>query len=225
MSGMKKIFALLSAFFLLLSLTSCGDGAKGGQGGSGADVGGQSTSSQISQSAELETVGPDLADGAAGADSSSENGAADQSPEDADPTEPSQPSGPLSKPIEPITEEESTVLKMEIAVGDKTFPATLYDNAAARALLELLPMTLEMSELNGNEKYYYLDNSLPTDPGRPSGIHTGDIMLYGDSCLVMFYKSFSTSYSYTLLGRMDDLDGLVEAVGSGDVQVSFRKAG
>ena len=145
-----------------------------------------------------------------------------------------QSAGPVSEPVseavpgpisEVIPEEEEAVLKMEIAVGERTFSATLYNNAAAQALVELLPMTLDMSELNGNEKYYYLDSSLPTDSGRPAGIQTGDIMLYGDSCLVLFYKSFSTSYSYTALGRVDDPDGFAEAVGSGDVQVTLRKAG
>ena len=77
------------------------------------------------------------------------------------------------------TEEEKDMQKIVIEIGSKTFTATLYDNETARALTQLLPMTLNMSELNGNEKYYYLDNSLPTDPQRPSGIKTGDIMLYG----------------------------------------------
>ena len=115
------------------------------------------------------------------------------------------------------------MLKIEIIVGDKTFSATLYDNAAAKSLMDMLPLTLDMSELNGNEKYYYLDTSLPTNASRPSGIKTGDIMLYGNSCLVLFYESFSTSYSYTPIGHIDDPAGLAAALGSGNVQVTFRK--
>ena len=122
-----------------------------------------------------------------------------------------------------VAEEDKNMLKIEIVVGNKSFSATLYDNAAAKALLEMLPMTLNMSELNGNEKYYYLDNNLPTNSSRPSGIETGDIMLYGNNCLVLFYESFSTSYSYTPLGRIDDPKGLADALGSGNVQVIFRK--
>lgn len=113
--------------------------------------------------------------------------------------------------------------KLEIVIGNKTFTATLYDNAASEALAGWLPMTLDMNELNGNEKYFYLDGSLPTEAVRPDGIRTGDIMLYGDSCLVLFYKDFSTSYSYTPLGRVDDPSGLAAAVGGGNVQVTFRK--
>ena len=123
----------------------------------------------------------------------------------------------------PVTEEEPEMSKIEIIAGDKTFSAALYDNAAAKALMDMLPLTLDMSELNGNEKYYYLDTSLPTNAGRPSGIKTGDIMLYGNSCLVLFYESFSTSYSYTPIGHIDDPAGLAAALGNGNVQVTFRK--
>ena len=130
---------------------------------------------------------------------------------------------PTTQTKPPVVEEDKNMLKIEIVVGNKSFSATLYDNAAAKALLEMLPMTLNMSELNGNEKYYYLDNNLPTNSSRPSGIEAGDIMLYGNNCLVLFYKSFSTSYSYTPLGRIDDPKGLADAVGSGNVQVIFRK--
>ena len=130
---------------------------------------------------------------------------------------------PESQPEPPITEEEPNMLKIEILVGNETFSATLYDNEAARTLIDILPLTLNMSELNGNEKYYYLDTSLPTNASRPSGIKTGDIMLYGNSCLVLFYESFSTSYSYTPIGHIDDPTGLAAALGSGSVQVTFRK--
>ncbi|MDE6023899.1 MAG: hypothetical protein K2G45_00405 [Lachnospiraceae bacterium] len=113
-------------------------------------------------------------------------------------------------------------MNIEIVVGDQTFSATLYDNEAATALREQLPLTLNMSELNGNEKYYYLSETLPTNSSIPSGIKTGDLMLYGNNCLVLFYDSFSTSYSYTPIGYVDNTDGLAEVLGRGDVQVTFQ---
>ena len=120
--------------------------------------------------------------------------------------------------------EEETMLTVAISVGNQTFTATLYDNPTAKALLERLPMTLRMSELNGNEKYFYLDGTLPTDASKPAGIHAGDLMLYGNNCLVLFYESFSTSYSYTPLGRIENPEGLASALGSGSVQVTFSRS-
>ncbi|MCI8387062.1 MAG: hypothetical protein HFE63_01175 [Clostridiales bacterium] len=114
------------------------------------------------------------------------------------------------------------MLNIEIIVGDKIFSAVLYDNEAAWELRSRLPLTLDMDELNGNEKYYYLSESLPTNASIPDGIREGDLMLYGNSCLVLFYESFSTSYSYTPLGRINDTDGLADSLGSGSIKVTLR---
>ena len=119
--------------------------------------------------------------------------------------------------------DENEVYSMKITIGNKEFTATLYDTAAAQAFVKLLPMTLDMSELNGNEKYHNLSTTLPTNAERVGKISAGDIMLYGNNCIVLFYKSFSTAYSYTKIGKIDDVAGLAQAVGSGSVTVTFQK--
>lgn len=121
--------------------------------------------------------------------------------------------------------EGETEMNIQITVGGQTFSAVLEDNPAAKEFYQRLPMTVEMTELNGNEKYDYLDNSLPTDPSTVGKIHTGDVMLYGSDCLVLFYKDHGSGYSYTRLGAIEDPDGLAQAVGGGNVTVTWEKAG
>lgn len=116
----------------------------------------------------------------------------------------------------------ATGSKMKIIIGSRTFTATLYDNATANAFKALFPLTANMSELNGNEKYFDLSANLPANASNPGTIQNGDLMLYGSKTLVLFYKTFSTSYSYTRLGRIHDTTGLATAVGAGNVTITFE---
>jgi hypothetical protein len=113
------------------------------------------------------------------------------------------------------------VKQMRIKIGSKTFMAILEENAAAAAFKAMLPLTVEMTELNGNEKYARLSKDLPVKATNPGTIQTGDLMIYGSRTLVLFYKTFRTSYEYTRLGRIQDTTGLAAAVGSGSVVVTF----
>jgi hypothetical protein len=115
-----------------------------------------------------------------------------------------------------------TANKMRIKIGTKTFAATLDDNATVATFKSLLPMTVDMVDLNGNEKYFDLQGNLPTNASNPRTIQSGDLMIYGSNTLVLFYKTFPTSYSYTKLGRINDPAGLAAAVGSGNVTVTYE---
>ena len=97
---------------------------------------------------------------------------------------------------------------MWMTVGNQQFALTLDENPTARALVQLLPLMLEMSELNGNEKHGRLPRSLPTHAIRPGTIRTGDVLLYGNDTLVVFYETFQSSYSYTPIGRVKETAGL-----------------
>jgi hypothetical protein len=117
---------------------------------------------------------------------------------------------------------DTNSMKMKITIGTNTFTAKLYNNATATAYKAKLPLTINMSGLNGNEKYFDLPNNLPTHSSNPGTIQTGDLMLYGANTLVLFYKTFSTSYNYTRLARIDNPSGLAAALGSGNITVKFE---
>lgn len=108
---------------------------------------------------------------------------------------------------------------MKVIINKKEYIINLEDNETVKSFISSLPQELEMSELNGNEKYIYLDKSLPTDSENIKKINKGDVMLYGNNCLVIFYKSFNTSYSYTKIGHIDNLPDL----GNGNIKVTFEK--
>jgi hypothetical protein len=112
--------------------------------------------------------------------------------------------------------------KLKITVGTNAFTATLYNNATVTAFKTRLPMTINMKELNGNEKIFDLTDNLPTNASNPRSIQAGDLMLYGSNTVVLFYKSFSTSYSYAPMGRIDDTSGLAAELGSGNITVKFE---
>ena len=120
---------------------------------------------------------------------------------------------------------------INIIIGSKTFTATLADTETGEAFAALLPLSVTMNELNGNEKYHYLSSSLPTAAYQPGTIHAGDLMLYGNNCVVLFYETFNSSYSYTRIGSIDNPSGLspadfasslASALGSGNVSVRFE---
>lgn len=114
---------------------------------------------------------------------------------------------------------------LRVGAEETAFALTLADTEAARAFAARLPLTLEMTELNGNEKYARLDEPLPTASAVPDRIRTGDLMLWGDDTVVLFYDTFATSYSYTRLGAVEEADTLARALGRGGVRVTFEPAG
>lgn len=129
--------------------------------------------------------------------------------------------------VQAVTEMEGEdgMIGITIQVGDRDFEATLIDHASTQALIAQMPLTLTMSEMNGNEKYDYLPSALPVNTQSIGTIHSGDLMLYGSDCLVLFYEDFRTSFRYTRLGSVSNPSGLAEALGRGDVQVTFKLRG
>ncbi len=126
----------------------------------------------------------------------------------------------VTNPTDSTNTSES--MKLKITINNTAFTATLQDNAAAKAFKALLPLTLTMTELNNNEKYADLPTSLPTNASNPGSIQNGDLMLYGNNVLVLFYKAFSTSYSYTKIGKIDNTEGLATALGTGNPTVKIE---
>lgn len=109
-----------------------------------------------------------------------------------------------------------------ITIENKKYEAILYDNSATKELIKKFPITITMSDLNVNEKYYNFYKSFLTSSENVANINKGDIMLFGDNCLVIFYKSFSTRYKYTKLGYIKNTEDLENSFGKGDISITFE---
>ena len=120
-------------------------------------------------------------------------------------------------------QKNASAVTIKLNISQQEYTAVLEDNPAVRQLMSKLPMTLEMEELNGNEKYYQFAEGFPANDEDIGQIHAGDIMLFAGHYVVIFYKDFPSQYRYTRLGHIDNPQGLAEALGPGKAVVSFQK--
>jgi hypothetical protein len=108
-----------------------------------------------------------------------------------------------------ISNENAELMKdtIIITVGNQVFTATLETNATAAAFKAMMPLTIDMRDLNSNEKFFDFSGNLPANASNPGTINSGDIMLWRSKTLVLFYKTFSSTYSYTRVGKIENPGG------------------
>lgn len=203
---MKKSLSLALVVMMSLAvlLTGCGNSEQvesNSESSSTAQME-DTSSSEAESSSEPETSEPDIVP---------------EEPEESDSSTAPESGDAESQQVE----EENSEMQMNVQVGGSNFTATLEENEAVDALVEMMeqgPVTIQMSDYSGFEKVGPLGTSLPTS-NQQTTTQAGDIVLYQGNQIVMFYGS--NSWSYTRLGHIDDLTGWEEALGSGDVTVTF----
>ena len=97
------------------------------------------------------------------------------------------------------------------------------ETETANQIQAKIPFTVKMTNLNGNEIYYRFGESFTTNQKSVDTMYLGDIYLYQSDCLVLFYKTFTTSYQYTEIGKLKNTTGLDSNIGSGNVEVQWLK--
>lgn len=120
-----------------------------------------------------------------------------------------------------VEKEDIAEMKMSVKIGDKSFTATLEDNAATLELIEMMkeaPISINMDDYSGFEKVGSLGRSLTAD-NQQMTTQAGDIVLYSGNQIVMFYGS--NTWSYTKIGKIDDLSAWEDALGNGSVTAVF----
>ena len=120
-------------------------------------------------------------------------------------------------------EEDVEMSVFYIEAGGTVFTAEFADNTSADALRELLAegsLTIEMSDYGNFEKVGGIGESLPQN-NESITTEPGDIILYQGSSITIYYDT--NSWSFTRLGKIANVtrDELLDALGSGDVTVTF----
>lgn len=122
----------------------------------------------------------------------------------------------------PVQAKERNANQMELSLNGQTYQVATEHNATAQALKKQLPLTVQMKELNGNEKYHYFNHHLPANDHKVKHIKKGDLMLYDGKCLVLFYKDFSTPYQYTRIGHVENFDQVANKLGKQSIKITLR---
>ena len=204
---MKRLFIILTALVLIMGMTACGG---------------------INQSAETGSPPPDSNQQkeTEAENTNAEQGGQDNSIQIA--TDSAQIQTDIPDPeienLETEVETEDMIMRMNVQIGNTSFTATLEDNAATSELIEMMreaPITINMNDYSGFEKVGPLGRSLTTD-NHQTTTSAGDIVLYTGNQIVMFYGS--NSWSYTRIGKIDDLTGWEDALGSGNITAVFTLA-
>ena len=110
---------------------------------------------------------------------------------------------------ETINEEKPKELEtIKINISGNDYTVKLENNETADSFMNILPKEYQMREANGNQKYVYLEYKLPVNEKAVKQIEAGDLMLDGEDCIILFYKSVKTSRKYTKIGHVEDLPHL-----------------
>ena len=127
-------------------------------------------------------------------------------------------------PSEPVVSEDITdQMLITITADDHVITATLYDNAAGRALWDKLPLTLNMMNLYGREMCYRFGaGGLPDDDAADIGYEIGDISYWPPAgSLVILYKQNGEVFEQQPIGHTDDDVSFFD--GMPDTEITFER--
>jgi hypothetical protein len=115
----------------------------------------------------------------------------------------------------PVAAGSSQLTPITIQIDGETVTATLSGNAAARSLIEQLPLTLSFSDYGGKEKTAELPEPLSLD-GAPAGDEADPLTIgyYApDQALVLYYEHVGYFPGIVRIGSFDDLAPIRDRTG------------
>ena len=115
--------------------------------------------------------------------------------------------------------EVGKLANLKVAIGGVSYTATSESTKAVESFLNQLPLELEMNDSGNGLKRGYTYFKLATSAKKLGTIEAGDILLSGDSYVLIATKTFKSSDKYTKIGHISNLKN----VPSGPVRAIITK--
>nr|WP_314466334.1 cyclophilin-like fold protein [uncultured Clostridium sp.] len=120
-----------------------------------------------------------------------------------------------------VNSESTGEKRMRITVGDTVLTATLADNETARAIADMLPLTLPLMDLYGREMCYRFTNELPANEVHTRNFQLGEIIYWPPRhSFVIMYNRDGEQFDMQHVGQIDS--GVEIFNQTGDVEVTFE---
>ena len=125
---------------------------------------------------------------------------------------------------ETTADKEDKQMRLEIEANGQTLYADFADNSSAQAFKEKLKegaIRVALEDYGNFEKVGDLPWNLPRNDTNITTI-PGDVILYQGNMITIYYSE--NTWSFTYLARIPDAtkESLLEVLGQGDVEVTFR---
>ena len=109
-----------------------------------------------------------------------------------------------------------------LTVNSKTITATLDSNKAVNYLKSVFPLRVKMYDYASMAKGYNFSSSfkkIRKENVNTDNLQIGDIVLYDQKHLMIFYQNFKNEDKYIKIGHVDSVEGLKEKLGENDIEV------
>ena len=103
------------------------------------------------------------------------------------------------------SKEVGKLADINVNIAGTLYTAVIDSNKAAESFLTHLPLDIEMTDLNNNSKRGYTYFKLATEAKKLGKVEVGDLLISGDSYVIIATKTFKTSDKFTKIGHIENL--------------------
>lgn len=121
------------------------------------------------------------------------------------------------KLLEEAIKEIGELPNINVSIGGESYTAITQVSYASQNFISNIPVSIEMKDEGSNKKQGCTYFKFSGDTVRAKEVKRGDILLYGDSCIVIATADFKGGSKYKKIGHINNMGDLP----SGTQTVSF----